>query len=99
MSRGGFTQRQNVLITGGSRGLGAATAHAFAMESTSILGNDISDEASPANVVVDISEKYGVRVGIVQGDIGLEENWVRIVNNCIALFGGVMLLFPMLCAQ
>ena len=56
---------------------------------TNILGNDISDEASPANVAADISEKYGVRVGIVQGDVGAEENGVRIVNNCIALFGGV----------
>ena len=65
MSKNDITQDKNVLITGGSRGLGAATAHAFAMEGTNILGNDISDEASPANVAAGISEKYGVRVGIV----------------------------------
>ena len=80
---------KNVLITGGSRGLGAATTRAFAKEGANILINYISDEASAANIAAEISDKYGVWVDIVQGDVGLEENCVRIVNKCIALFGGV----------
>ena len=47
-----------------------------------------SDEASAANVPAEISDKYGVKVDIVQGDVGAEENGVWIVNKCIALFGG-----------
>lgn len=80
---------KSVLITGGSRGLGAATAHAFAKEGANILVNFVSDGASAANVVAEISDKYGVRADAVQGDVGVEENCVRIVKKCIALFGGV----------
>ena len=67
---------KSVLITGCSRGLGAATAHAFAKEGANILVNYISDEASTANVAAEISDKYGVKVDIVQGDVGVEENGV-----------------------
>jgi len=80
---------KSVLITGGSRGLGAATAHAFANEGANILVNYVSDEASAANVVAEISGKYGVKADAVRGDVGVEENCVRIVKKCIALFGGV----------
>ena len=80
---------KSVLITGGSRGLGAATAHAFAKEGANILVNYISDEASATNVAAEISDKYGIKADTVQGDVGVEENCVRIVNKCIALFGGV----------
>jgi len=80
---------KSVLITGGSRGLGAATAHAFANEGANILVNYVSDEASAANVVAEISDKHGVKADAVQGDVGVEENRVKIVKKCIALFGGV----------
>jgi len=80
---------KSVLITGGSRGLGAATAHAFAKEGANILVNYISDEASATNVAAEISDKYGIKADTIQGDVGAEENCVRIVNKCIALFGGV----------
>jgi len=80
---------KNVLITGGSRGLGAGIAHAFAKEGANVLVNYVSDEASAVNVAAEISDKYGVKADIVQGDVGVGENCVRIVKKCIALFGGV----------
>ncbi|CUS09946.1 unnamed protein product [Tuber aestivum] len=80
---------KNVLITGGSRGLGTATAHAFAREGANVLVNYINDEASAANVATQLSDQHGVKADTVQGDVGAEENCVRIVNKCIALFGGV----------
>jgi len=80
---------KSVLITGSSRGLEAATEHAFAKEGANILGKYISNDASAANVAAEISDKNGVKADIVHGDVGAEEDCVRIVNKCIALFGGV----------
>ena len=51
--------------------------------------NYISNDDSAAKVAAEISDKSGVKVDTVQGDVGAEENCVRIVNKCIALFGGV----------
>ncbi|RPA90415.1 NAD(P)-binding protein [Choiromyces venosus 120613-1] len=80
---------KKVLVTGGSRGLGAATAHAFAKEGAHVMVNYVSDETSATNVALEISEKYGIRAGIAQGDVGVEENCIRIVNKCIAVLGGI----------
>ena len=50
---------KNLFITGGFRGLRAATAHALAEESANNLVNYINDEVSAANVAAEISDKYG----------------------------------------
>ncbi|PWW73698.1 NAD(P)-binding protein [Tuber magnatum] len=68
------------MITGGSWGLGTATAHAIAKEDAG---------ASAAKVATKISDKYGVEADTVQGDVGAEENCLRIVNRCIALLGDI----------
>ncbi|PUU79605.1 hypothetical protein B9Z19DRAFT_1081372 [Tuber borchii] len=90
---------KSVLITGGSRGLGAATARALAKEGANILVNYVSDEVSAANVTADISDQYEVKADTVKGDVGAQANCVRIVISVLRYSGVWTLSFLTLFAQ
>jgi NAD(P)-dependent dehydrogenase (short-subunit alcohol dehydrogenase family) len=57
---------RNVLVTGGSRGLGALICERFAQEGANIVVNYISSQDSAAKVQ-EKCEEFGVKSFIVQG--------------------------------
>lgn len=60
---------QTVLITGGSRGIGAATAIAAARNGYNVAINYVKDQASADNVVRAV-EQLGQKAIAIQGDVG-----------------------------
>ena len=64
---------RNVLVTGGSRGLGALVCEKFAEEGANITINYVSSEGS-AKEVQKKCEKHGVKTAITRG--------VRIPHSC-----------------
>ncbi|CAI7592639.1 unnamed protein product [Penicillium pancosmium] len=60
-------QGRNVLITGGSRGLGALVAQKFAAEGSNIAINYMSNKESADNTAAEIASKYNVKTIVVQG--------------------------------
>ena len=70
-----------VLITGGSRGIGAATARAAARDGWSVVLSYRSNEDAAENVVRDIKANGGMAEAI-RGDISQEDDVATIFNKC-----------------
>ena len=75
--REGAKESGVVVITGGSRGIGAATARLVAARGFSVAVNYATGEAEAAEVVRAIREKGGKAVAI-RGDLGRESDIVQL---------------------
>jgi NAD(P)-dependent dehydrogenase (short-subunit alcohol dehydrogenase family) len=72
-----MTVQRIVLVTGASRGIGAATARLAAADAYGVAVNYVRDEAAAAAVVADI-EKAGGRAVAIQADVSREEDVERL---------------------
>jgi 3-oxoacyl-[acyl-carrier protein] reductase len=79
------------LVTGGSRGIGAALATGLARAGHAVAVNYVRDQAAAADVVTAI-EEHGGRALAVQGDVGLRVDAERIVREVVATLGPISCL-------
>ncbi|UKZ81752.1 hypothetical protein TrVFT333_009524 [Trichoderma virens FT-333] len=79
---------RNVLVTGGSRGLGAVICKKFAEEGANVAINYVSN-ADAAQEVADSLKEYPVKTFIIQGDAEKREDNVRLVQETVKNFGGL----------
>lgn len=77
----------NVLVTGGSRGIGAAVARALAAPGRTVAVNYLQNEAAAKRVVADC-EARGATAIAIQGDVRSEADCKRLA----AVFDGVDVL-------
>jgi NAD(P)-dependent dehydrogenase (short-subunit alcohol dehydrogenase family) len=75
-----------VVITGGSRGIGAATAVLAASRGYAVCVNYRSNKAA-ADAVVARIEAIGGRAVAVQADVAIENDVIRLFQSCDAAFG------------
>ena len=80
-----------VIVTGGGRGIGAATARLAAERGYWVCVNYRSDAASAAEVVAH-AKKAGVKAIAVQGDVAKEADVVRLFDAAAAGLGPVTAL-------
>ncbi|PGH04081.1 hypothetical protein AJ79_07181 [Helicocarpus griseus UAMH5409] len=80
---------RNVLITGGSRGLGALVAEKFAAEGCSIALNYVSNEARAKGTAEKLEKEFNAKVVLIQADVGIQADCVRLVKETIAQLGGL----------
>jgi NAD(P)-dependent dehydrogenase (short-subunit alcohol dehydrogenase family) len=78
--------RRVVLITGGSRGIGAATVLLAASNGWDVCLNYVSN-LQAANAVASQASALGARVACVQGDVAIEADVVRMFAFCDQTFG------------
>jgi NAD(P)-dependent dehydrogenase (short-subunit alcohol dehydrogenase family) len=71
---------QVALITGGSRGIGAATARLAAERGYAIAINYLTNQQAAQALVTDIERAGGTAIA-VQGDVGLEADVCRLFNE------------------
>ncbi len=85
-------QGKTALITGGSRGLGAAMAITFAEEGAEnlILGDVLLEESK--EIARKIKEQFGTNVLPVQLDVSLEEDWAEVIETIRRTFGKLDIL-------
>ncbi|KAG9237539.1 short-chain dehydrogenase/reductase-like protein sdr [Amylocarpus encephaloides] len=80
---------RNVLVTGGSRGLGARICVKFADEGANVAVNYAHGEERAREVVGRI-ETIGKGKGVLmRGDMGLEEDCISVVEETIKQLGGI----------
>ncbi len=79
---------RNVLVTGGSRGLGALICEKFADEGANIMVNYVS-AADKAKEVAAKAEAKGVKSFVIQADAGVPEDNVRMVKETVDKLGGL----------
>jgi 3-oxoacyl-[acyl-carrier protein] reductase len=79
------------IITGGSRGIGAAIALRLAAEGASVVVNYASNKGA-ADEVVAKAQDLGVKAIAVQGTVAKEEDGRRLVEEAVKAFGKIDIL-------
>jgi NAD(P)-dependent dehydrogenase (short-subunit alcohol dehydrogenase family) len=79
---------QIVIVTGGSRGIGAATARLLGREKASVVVNYRNAKAEADAVVKDIAAAGG-RAFAIQGDMGDEKDILRVFAETDRAFGAL----------
>jgi NAD(P)-dependent dehydrogenase (short-subunit alcohol dehydrogenase family) len=74
------------IITGASRGIGAATARLAAQAGYSVCLNYVSQRDAAEAVAADVRQS-GVKALVVQGDVGIEADVVRMFEECDRALG------------
>jgi glucose 1-dehydrogenase len=100
LRRGSFPglKGKNVLVTGGSSGIGQAIAVRFAEHGANVAINYLTtpDEAAmteeQVHACVHQVQQHGVRDVLVQGDVSDEEDVVRMVGEAAERLGGLDIL-------
>ncbi|OQV00250.1 hypothetical protein CLAIMM_05773 isoform 2 [Cladophialophora immunda] len=80
--------RQSAIVTGGSSGIGKATAHKLASRGINVLVADIN-VADGEKVSTDLKAKYGVDSAFVKLDTALEADVVNMVDTAVKLWGRI----------
>ncbi|CAG8113842.1 unnamed protein product [Penicillium olsonii] len=80
---------RNVLITGGSRGLGALSVEKFASEGSNIAINYMSNKETADKLASDVANKYNVKTVVIQGDAGVKQDCINVVHAAIEQLGGL----------
>ena len=81
-----------VLITGGSRGIGAATSMEFAKLGYDLAINYVSDDSEANRLKKEIEDKYKVDVLLIKSDISNEENVKGIVKDVLNKYDKIDIL-------
>ena len=81
-----------VLITGASRGIGAATAWEFAKNGYNVIINYNNSELEAQKLKKEIEEKYDTKAIIVKCDVSNEEEVKNMVEKSVTTFGHIDVL-------
>lgn len=84
--------KKNVLITGASRGIGAAIAWKFARDGYNVVINYLNSQEYAEALKESILEKYDVSVLTIKADVSDEEQVKTMVEEVIAAFGSIDVL-------
>ncbi|EAA62830.1 hypothetical protein AN5737.2 [Aspergillus nidulans FGSC A4] len=85
-------QNRNVLVSAGSRGLGAVVAQKFAAEGCNVAINYFSSRDAAEKVASDIRAQYNVKIILIQGDASIQSECQSMVQTTIEQLGGLDIL-------
>ena len=82
-------KKRTVIVTGGSRGIGAAISTRFAEEGYNIVINYNKNDDSANKLKNELVEKYNASVLLVKADISNEDDAKRLIDKTIEEFGSI----------
>lgn len=83
-----MSEEKILLVTGGGRGIGAATARAAGREGYRVIVNYVSDEKAAQRVITDI-EKSGGKAEAIKADVAQEKDILRLFETIQKKFGSI----------
>lgn len=81
--------RRTVIVTGGSRGIGAAISKRFAKEGYNIVINYVNNDERANTIKNEIEEAYDSKVLLVKADVSKEEDVKVLIDKTIKTFGSI----------
>lgn len=81
-----------VLITGGSKGIGAATAEIFAQKNDQIIINYAHDDQKAGTLKETLEQKYKVTVLLIKADVSNKTQVKQMIETIIKTFGHIDVL-------
>ena len=85
-------ERQTVIVTGSSKGIGASTIKEFASHNYNVVINYLTNESSAQELKNEVEEKYGVEALVIKADVSVEEDVKRLLKETLDKFGRVDVL-------
>lgn len=85
-------KEKNAVITGASRGIGAAIAEKFASMGANVAILYANNDEKACAVRDNIIQKYGVKAEVYKCDVSSDENCADTVKKVISDFGGIDIL-------
>ncbi|GAB7335301.1 hypothetical protein MBLNU13_g07702t1 [Cladosporium sp. NU13] len=80
---------RNVLITGGSRGLGAEIARAFAAQGSNIAINYANNASAAQTLASELESAHGVKTATLKADAGSTSEVTSLVKSATEALGGL----------
>ena len=84
--------KKTVIVTGGSRGIGAAISERFAKEEYNIVINFKSNEERAEKLKEKLMDKYNVNVLLIKADVSNESDVKDLIEKTISEFGSIDVL-------
>ena len=81
--------KRTVIVTGGSRGIGAAISTRFAKEGFNVVINYVKNDEISLNLKKDLENKYNTDVLLVKADVSNEDDVKRLIDETINKFGSI----------
>lgn len=81
-----------VLITGASRGIGAATAKVFASNNFNVVINYNNSEVEALNLSKELEQNYNIKSLVIKCDVSNEAEVKNMVEKTIEIFGHIDVL-------
>lgn len=80
-------KRKTVIVTGGSRGIGAATVKYFAKNNYNVVINYVSNDEAAENLKKEIENNYKVEALTIKANVKEEKEVKELVNKVVNKFG------------
>ena len=83
---------KTAIITGSSRGIGAATAEQFAKKNYNVVINYVNSKEAAENLSNELETKYNVKTLVVKCDVSKEEEVLNMLQLTKEKFGTIDVL-------
>lgn len=83
---------QVVFVTGSSRGIGATCVQQFAFFGANVVIHYVKEKEKALLLQQSIEKTYGVSTLLVQGDISVEQEVIRMIGEVLSFFGRIDVL-------
>lgn len=83
---------KNVLVTGGTRGMGEAIVKEFAQNGYNIIINYVKSNEKAISLKSQIEKEYKVKVLLIQADLSYEDEISKMVKTALQEFGKIDVL-------